>query len=94
MTAREISHKIFSAETLIPAGVVCAAIMPLVLATWAAATAFSGFKSELAQMKDSVNSLGKYQWTYAMERETWKEFSRLNPGLQTPNVKEVWEQNR
>jgi len=81
MTMRDITNSPVSLRILI------ACMLFVGTGTWAVAVSY-------ARILSTLSHLEKNAWTYAEEREAWREYANLNPGQRVPNVKDIHSDSR
>lgn len=103
-----VKRKILSAETMVPLGIVCAILMPLlttgVWATWFVRGAINEYANSLNRLENRVakvelsveevkQSIKQNSWTFAMMRLFSDEAGYKNPNWQVPDYRRIKEEN-
>ena len=78
MTMREISK-----DSVVPISL--GLLLVLVIAVWN----LSGKVSEFSSRLDGLERAVGHRWTYHMERESWIEVEKANPGFVAPKVEQI-----
>lgn len=64
-------------------------LIALVLGVWALAYRVFSWEQRLDAFEQNLGVV----WSYPMEKQTWREVERLNPGFKIPDVVMIREEN-
>lgn len=79
--------KQFSKDSVVPisVGLLIMVIAGLAGGVWTLAAEIQKWEFRLGEIERKIGS----RWSYYMERKSWDEFQRDNPGVKIPDIKEI-----